>query len=201
MNVQAVLFDMDGVLVNSTRAWWKAYNKVAESQKLAAVPYKEFKTRLAGEPLSHDLQRFTRLTLPKLARMYERFLLENIQDVRRFPKTLCVLKELKARGVKLAVVTNSPKATTYDILKHAAILDFFDAIITGEDVAAGKPHPDIINKACSKLGVKPEDTITVGDTQNDVKAGKTAGCTVVGIGVEADYTIKDIGGLTALLQQ
>jgi beta-phosphoglucomutase len=54
-------------------------------------------------------------------------------------------------------------------------------------------------KACNTLGVEPESTVLVGDTDSDVKAGKSAGCTVVGINVKADYTIKRLSELTEIL--
>ena len=54
-------------------------------------------------------------------------------------------------------------------------------------------------KACERLNVDPKDVVLIGDTDSDVKAGRAAGCKVVGINVEADYTIRDLSELTTLI--
>ena len=63
-----------------------------------------------------------------------------------------------------------------------------------------KPDPEIVIKACTVLDVEPDNTVLVGDTDSDVKAGKAAGCIVVGINVDADYTIKNLSELIKLIQ-
>ena len=58
-------------------------------------------------------------------------------------------------------------------------------VITGDDVREGKPNAEMVIEACSRLKVKPENAILVGDTESDFQAGKSAGCTVIGVGVGA----------------
>jgi HAD superfamily hydrolase (TIGR01509 family) len=68
-------------------------------------------------------------------------------------------------------------------------------------VNKAKPDPEIVLKACEFLDVEPEDVVLVGDTNSDVRAGKAAGCTVIGVNIGADYTVKDISELTRLIEE
>ncbi|MBC7110413.1 MAG: HAD-IA family hydrolase, partial [Archaeoglobi archaeon] len=78
---------------------------------------------------------------------------------------------------------------------------FFDVIVTGDEVKAGKPHPEIILRACELLGVSPKEVVLVGDTQSDVIAGKSAGCrAVIGVGTEADFKISSLKELLEILK-
>ena len=67
------------------------------------------------------------------------------------------------------------------------------------DVKMSKPNPEIVIKSCKLLNLKPKEVILVGDTKSDVEAGRAAGCKVIGINVDADYTVKNISELTKLL--
>jgi HAD superfamily hydrolase (TIGR01509 family) len=71
--------------------------------------------------------------------------------------------------------------------------------LTSNDVKRSKPDPEIVIKSCKLLKLKPEEVILVGDTNSDVKAGRAAGCRVIGINVEADYRIKDISEITSFI--
>ncbi|OYT58509.1 hypothetical protein B6U70_00405 [Euryarchaeota archaeon ex4484_162] len=68
------------------------------------------------------------------------------------------------------------------------------------NVKNGKPDPEIVLKACKDLNVNPSKVVLVGDTLSDIKAGREAGCTVVGVKVDGDFTIKDISELTKIIE-
>ncbi len=70
---------------------------------------------------------------------------------------------------------------THDIKKH------FDACATSAEVDEGKPDPGLITRAMNKIKASAEETIVIGDTEEDIKAGRTAGCITVGIGIDGDY--------------
>jgi len=101
---------------------------------------------------------------------------------------------------KKAIITNTPRDCAKQILKKFDIETCFSHLITSDDVRKAKPDPEIIFKACERLDVSPETVLLVGDTENDVKAGKAAGCTVVGIDIDADYTIKKLSELTEIVE-
>jgi len=97
-------------------------------------------------------------------------------------------------------VTNTPERCVDSILTHFDIDDYFQAVVTPDDVTQGKPDPEMLLEACRRLEVQPSRTVFVGDTDSDVRAGRAAGCTVIGIQVDADETIGSIADVPALLQ-
>ena len=200
MNVKAVLFDMDGVLVESIDAWWNTYNRVCRSQGKPEVSYEDFAYRLFGGSINEDLKYFTEVSREELSKMYQEFFLDYIDDVSFIPEARETVDCLKRRGIKTAVVTNSPKETGHLILEHVGLKEHLDVIMTGGDVSEGKPSPEIILKACKILNVKPEEAVLVGDTENDVKSGRAAGCKVIGVGVDGgDKRIEKVSELKRIL--
>lgn len=200
MDVKAVLFDMDGVLADSSKAWYHTFNDVCASQAVKGVSWERYRDDLSGQSLNDDLENwFTRLSLKELSELYEKKFQNHIGKTRVFPDARKVLEKLSSTGVKTAVVTNSPRPTTRQILENLGLTGFFDEILTGEDVAEGKPSPEIVLKALELLEVPPGKAIMVGDTLNDVLAARSAGVTVVGVGVPGDFMIGGVGGLIKLL--
>ncbi len=100
-----------------------------------------------------------------------------------------------------AVVTNTPRACTSQILNTYGLSAFFESIVTSDMVERGKPHPDMLLKACADLSVPIGSCLLVGDTKIDVEAGRNAGCPVVGIGVEGDMTIQSLSELPLALKR
>ena len=122
----------------------------------------------------------------------------NIDYIKIFPDTKKTLQQLAS--YKKAIITNTPTDCTKQILRKLHIKRYFQEIVTSDDVKKAKPDPEIVIKACERLNVKPETAILVGDTQNDVKAGRIAGCTVIGINIPSDITIHRLYDLTILLK-
>jgi pyrophosphatase PpaX len=99
------------------------------------------------------------------------------------------------------LVTNTPKKNVHRILEYFHLSNYFDVIVTGDDVKRGKPDAEIVLEACEKLKTKPENAILVGDTETDFMAGKSAGCSVIGVGVKSagDERIENLYELFAVL--
>ena len=85
------------------------------------------------------------------------------------------------------------------ILEVFNLRKYFNIVMTSDDVFRGKPSPEIVLKTCNSLEVKPEDVLLVGDTDSDVLAGRAAGCIVIGININADFTINNLFDLTTLI--
>jgi phosphoglycolate phosphatase len=100
---------------------------------------------------------------------------------------------------KKAVITNTPTDCARQILEKFHIQQYFEAIVTSDDVVKSKPDPEIVFKACERLGVDVKTVLLIGDTESDVKAGREAGCTVVGLNIPADITIQKLSELPPLL--
>lgn len=96
-------------------------------------------------------------------------------EVTLYPGVTEVLSTLHARGIKLALVTTSEHAMVDPILNKYNIAPFFDAIICGDDVSRQKPDAQPVLMALSKLQAKSEESIIVGDSSTDIRAGQAAG--------------------------
>ena len=105
----------------------------------------------------------------------------------------------KLNQYKKSIITNTPKDCAVQILKKFDIEKYFEFLLTSDDVKMAKPDPEIVLKSCKMLNVNPRDVVLVGDTESDVKAGRGAGCKVIGINVDADYIIKSLSELTSLI--
>jgi HAD superfamily hydrolase (TIGR01509 family) len=94
------------------------------------------------------------------------------------PGALDLLRDLRARGVRCALVTMSYQRFVAPIL---AILpdDTFEVVVTGDTVTFGKPHPEPYEKAAAILGVAPEDTVAIEDSNTGARSAEAAGCTVL----------------------
>jgi len=193
---KAILFDMDGVLVDSLDSWWLSLNTALEAYNQKKISRDEFIEKYWGHDLYDNIKK---MNLPlEVARFCNNVYGKNIDKITIYKETKPTLEKLVK--YKKAIITNTPKDCTVQILKKFSIEKFFDFIITSDDVITAKPNPEIVLKACKLLKVEPKDVVLVGDTDSDVKAGKAAGCEVVGINVDADYKIKSISELILLLE-
>ena len=98
-------------------------------------------------------------------------------------ETLSTLQET----YKLAVITNTQRFITEQVLDQFDLTSLFDEIVCADDVKKGKPHPDIIFHACNLLNIPTDQAIVVGDTNSDFLASKQAGCTMIGMNFKQDH--------------
>jgi phosphoglycolate phosphatase len=181
----AILFDLDGVLVDSLDAWWHALNQALEHYHHPTLSKTTFIEQYWGHDL-HDILKTMKLN-PDIATFCNNAYQNFINKITIFDDTYTVLQSLNQ--YPKALITNTPANCTHQILKKYAIEPYFITVITSNDVTKAKPAPEPILKACKQLHVQPKDTLLIGDTKSDILAGKTAGCTVIGINIPADYTI------------
>jgi len=193
---KAILFDMDGVLVDSLDAWWLSLNSSLEAYNKQKISRDEFIKKYWGHDLYDNIKK---MNLPlEIANFCNNVYGKNINKIKIYKETKTTLEKLG--DYKKAIITNTPKDCALQILKKFNIDNFFDFVMTSDDVTIAKPNPEIVLKACKRLKVEPKDVVLVGDTDSDVKAGKKAGCIVVGINIDADYTIKSLSDLILLLK-
>jgi HAD superfamily hydrolase (TIGR01509 family) len=191
----AILFDMDGVLVDSLDSWWKALNNALKRFKHQEITREEFIKTYWGHDLKANLKRLQ--LNPEVAQFCNITYGNHLDYIKIYPDTKNTLRRLNS--YKKAIITNTPTDCARQILKKFQIEQFFKEIITSDDVVKAKPDPEIIFKACERLGVDSKKVILVGDTESDVKAGQAAGCTVVGLNIAADITIQRLFDLVVLL--
>ncbi|MCW7071253.1 MAG: HAD family hydrolase [Methanophagales archaeon] len=208
--IEAVLFDLDGVIINSFESWFQAFNRMLKAYRREEVSRAEFRVRCWGPDLDHILENFLGKSNQKdsfsLVNFKRKVLDEQlnlINLVELSPGAREVLSRLRGEcKLKVGLVTNTPKKNVQGIFEQFGLFEYFDAVVTGDEVARGKPDAEMVLEACKRLGVKPENSVLVGDTESDFQAGKSAGCAVVvGVGVESscDLHIKNLNELFAYL--
>lgn len=191
----ALLFDMDGVLVDSFGAWLAAMNAALRRFHRPPLSEQDFREHYWGHDLYENLQRLE--LEDTVGQFCVNIFGDYVSDITVFSDTRQVLQQLDTYPT--ALVTNTPRACVDDILKHFGLDVYFDVMVTSDHVSRGKPHPDMLLLACQRLRVKPSNVLFIGDTDSDVRAGRAAGCTVVGIGVDADITISRLAELPAVV--
>ncbi|MBN1280319.1 MAG: HAD family hydrolase [Candidatus Thermoplasmatota archaeon] len=194
-NPQAILFDMDGVLIDSLDSWWKALNDALTVCHHKGLTRDEFVSTYWGHDLKDNLQRLH--LNPSVATLCNVTYGHHIEDIRLYPDTTRTLQQLTS--YKKAIITNTPTDCARQILQRFDIARYFQAIVTSDDVVKAKPDPEIVFTACAQLHVNPTDVVLVGDTDSDVRAGQAAGCRVVGLRIPADVTIQQLSELLVLL--
>lgn len=193
----AILFDMDGVLVDSMDSWLMSLNAALKAYNHKPVSRMEFIEKYWGHDLYDNLDRMG--LEHEIGGFCNQIYHQHVNQVRIYPDTRSTLEKLN--GYKKGVITNTPKDSALAILKTFNIEQYFETVITSDQVTKAKPDPEIVYKACEILHVKPENTVLIGDTESDVKAGKAAGCTVIGVKTKADYIITNLSDLLKLLSQ
>lgn len=93
-----------------------------------------------------------------------------------YPGVRAGLDAFRALGLPLGLVTNKPAAFTEPLLERTGLADYFAVCVSGDTTAYKKPHPQPILHACTVLGVRPEDNLHIGDSDNDLLAARAAGC-------------------------
>lgn len=192
--LDAILFDLDGVLVDSYPVWFNVLNAALAEQGRGPITELQFEGTW-GQSAEHDRSLwFPELTLREMEATYARHYLDFVDSVRVMDGAADLVTRLRERGFKTAVVTNSPRPIADRVLTAVGLIALFQAVVTGSDVARAKPAPDMLLAASQALAVPPARALMLGDTENDRNAARAAGCPFVHFG-------RDITRLSELLDR
>ena len=184
-SVRAAIIDLDGTLVDTLGDFVAVLNRVLGEMRLAAVD-RAFVERTIGQGSEH-LIRSTLMHVGAEAALYEaawalyqrHYLDVNGQHSAVYPGVVEGLARLKARGWALACLTNKPTAFAVPLLRLKGLDRCFSVVNGGDAFARKKPDPLPLIKTCEALGVQPSRTLMIGDSSNDARAARAAGCPVV----------------------
>ena len=182
--IKAVIFDMDGLMIDSERVTFECYQEILKGMNLTMD--EEFYKTLLGKPLKGIYQIFydvygndfpiEDVIKDVHALMAQRFETEGV-PVKTGLKSL--LEYLKINNYKTIVATSSNRDRVDTILAQAQITDYFDDSICGDEVTKGKPNPEVFLKSCQKLGVSVDEAIVLEDSEAGIQASYDAGIKVI----------------------
>jgi beta-phosphoglucomutase len=185
MTITAVLFDMDGVLIDARDWHYKALNMALEPFGYDISPI-DHETRFNGLSTKSKLEILNNefgfpKDLNEIVNAVKQDRTLRIIAQKCFPiiPHQILLSRLKSCDVKIGVVTNSIRLTAEAMLRHAGVFDFLDILVTNQDVKQHKPDPEGYLLAMKKLKVEPSNTVVIEDSDYGIEAAKAAGCTVI----------------------
>ena len=186
--VQGIIFDLDGTLIDFEGVSHRAL--AAPLEKRGCAFSWELHARIIGtktEDWSRTIVEATpelrgALTPADYAKEYFAALEGLYGELATWPGTLALLRALKARGFPLAIATSSPRVSfSKKMERFAEIRSLMDAVVTGDEVARGKPAPDIFQQAAARLGCDPRRCIVFEDSPAGLQGAREAGCLTVAL--------------------
>lgn len=180
MKISVALFDLDGTLVNSLPFIIDTYKLVFDKLNLPWAGGKV--ARWIGRPLIEIAGYFAGKRKEEFLKSYEYYYnLDLEQNISLFPGTLEILEHLRAKGMRLGIVTSKGRNGTERTVKATGLDSYMKVIVTAQDVSIHKPFPEPILEALRLLGALPQQAFYVGDSFLDVEAGKKAGVTTLAV--------------------
>ncbi len=194
--IKAVIFDLDGVLVDACDWHYHSLNDALEHFKGFRISHDEHIQKYNGLPTSRKLEILgitEESEKEQIWKMKQEKTLENIKKYGFHDKyKIKMLKKLKNEGFKIACVTNSIRLTAEKMLKVTGQLYFMDTVIANEDVKNNKPSPDCYHLAFKTLGITREECIIVEDSPKGKQAAYASGAKVLEVEDIYDVTYDNI---------
>ncbi|MGA4670228.1 HAD family hydrolase [Propionibacteriaceae bacterium Y1923] len=196
--VEAIIWDFDGALVDSLPGIAHGVGETITAMGQPARTPEEIRGMLGGGARQIFTMLFGEshpdLVEPALAHFHEHYPRLSTHGVTAYPGVPEALAQL-ARTKKLAIVTAKMRAATFAVLDKLGLAQYFDLVVSADDVTRMKPDPEGINKVLEELGVAPERAVFIGDMKTDVAAGRAAGVHAVGVtwgyGARADLVLAE----------
>jgi beta-phosphoglucomutase len=183
--LQAVIFDMDGVIVDSHSVHKQAWRGLLESLGKSVTEDEldfvvEGRTRI--DIVRHFLGDLPPAQLEAYGQQKDSLFLTFAERLCLLPGLLDFITELRSAGMKLAVATSASRTRTDSILNRFALGRHFHAVVTVDDVKKGKPDPEVFQSACREVHGLPSTTLVIDDAVSGVRGAKLAGMKCLGIG-------------------
>ncbi len=204
MPLKAVIFDLDGTLIDSAPDLRTACNKVLAQYGCRPITIEETMTfvgngaaklmerafRATGKVLDVDKVEIDHLTMAFL-KFYEG---HEADETRIYDGVISTLHHLQKKGLRLALCTNKPSQPTLNLLKELGLKDFFEVVVGGDELEHKKPHPQMIFHVLDRMQLPACDVVMVGDSPNDIEAAKQA--SMLNVAVSYGYrkvTVEELG--------
>lgn len=201
--LSGVIFDWDGVIVDSSEPHRQSWEMIAkELGKKLPEGFFERSFGLKNTRLIPEILEWTRDPdeIEKISNRKEEIYREVIREegIKIFPGVMALVDELKAKEIPYIIASSTARVNIEFVLAFLGIESYFSSIVTAEDVVNGKPAPDIFLKALERLGCRPQECVILEDAPAGIKAGLTAGIKVVGIGTS--HIISELVGAHLIVE-
>lgn len=176
--IKGIIFDLDGVVIESERKRFKDLKKVLKkySYKLNKNDFKKLIGKKTGFFLEERFPEMTKKTRDSIIEERKSILKKTINEIKLIPGILPLLNYLKSKKYRIALVTGASSAEK--IIKEKKIRNFFDVLISGKDFKKSKPDPESYLLALKKMKLKPEEAVIIEDSLAGIEAAKNAKCKV-----------------------
>jgi beta-phosphoglucomutase len=196
--IKAVIFDMDGVLIDAKDWHYEALNKalaifglnISRHDHLVTFDGLSTGQKLKMLSKSHVLPESLHGFINEMKQQYTMDITHQL--CKPIFHHQYALSKLKENNYQLAVASNSIRNTVKVMMEKSSLVDYLDFYLSNQDVSNGKPDPEIYNLAISKLGLKPKECLIVEDNENGIKAALASGANVLKVETINDVTFDNI---------
>jgi phosphoglycolate phosphatase len=204
--VRAVLIDLDGTMLDTVLDLHAAANAMLRDFGRDEIPVETIRTYVGrGIPVLVKRCLAGRLDAADdpapppedaLASFRRHYAETNGREAKIYPGVIDGLEALKAKGLRLACITNKAEAFTKPLLQRTGLTDYFDVVVSGDTLPRAKPDPMPLIWVCGHFDLTPHDMLMIGDSQNDFKAARAAGCPIflVPYGYNEGHDVRKLEG-------
>lgn len=196
--IKAVIFDMDGVLIDAKDWHYDALNQALAIFGLTISRHEHLIT-FDGLSTGQKLKMLSKTyVLPEtlhsfINEMKQQYTMDITHQLcKPYFQHQYALSKLKEQGYRLAVASNSVRNSVKVMMEKSTLIEYLDFYLSNQDVTNSKPDPEIYNLAISKLGFKPEECVIVEDNENGLKAAKASGAHVLKVETIHDVSLENI---------
>jgi len=208
-SLEAVILDMDGVIIDShpvhLRAWQRFLETMGRHISQGDLAY-ILDGRKRTEILRHFWGDLSESEILEYGKRKDEFFQKAALEVTLLPGVSDFLVQLKKQNIALAVATSASTTRTQSTFKRLRLDDYFAVVVTGDDIVQGKPDPAVYRTACERLRVPPENAVAFEDAVSGIRAAKAARLRCVAVAgheprqkfeaAGADHIIRDFVGLS-----
>lgn len=195
--LRAVIFDMDGVIIDShpthREAWRTFLQTVGKPVSDAELDF-VLDGRKRGEILRHYLGELSEEEVHQYGDQKDEFFRERSLQIKLIPGVTELLAHLRDAGIVTAVATSASGSRARHVLDQLQLAEKFNVVVTGDDVACGKPDPSIYALTCERLNMAPGSSLAIEDAVSGIQAAIAAGLTCMGVaGAQLHDKLREAG--------
>jgi HAD superfamily hydrolase (TIGR01509 family) len=197
--IKLIIFDLDGVLVEAKNIHYDALNLAIEKyDKNCVIEWNEHLSKYDGLKTQQKLEMLTKdkglsLGFHKLIwDEKQKKTLKLLSDLKTNTQLIELFSSLSEKGYKIACCSNSIRKTVLTVLSKLGIIEYFDFIVSNEDVSNSKPHPEMYWKCISKMGVLPEQTLIVEDSPYGLLAASRTNSHILRVSNPNDVNVENV---------